>query len=176
MEQYGLKQHGLKQHGLKLRIELLMDGAVRPAETEKEMFMYKTFFWGIALLALVVVFSACGGKYDDVVEVNTEFADAAENYIEGLDKAGGADDVADAVNTFADKMEKLGPRMKELADKYPELKNPDNLPEELKASRERVDAMGMKIGGAMMKTMKYMNSSKVMEAQKHLQQAMAKMR
>ncbi len=132
-------------------------------------------FWGIAFLAMAMALSACSGKYSDAIEVDAEFGEAAEAYIDGLDKAKNAEDVVEAVDAFAAAMEKLGPRMKEMSDKYPELKNPDNLPEELKKSREKVDAMGMKIGGAMMKTMKYMVNPKVMAAQKRLQKAMTEM-
>ncbi len=138
--------------------------------------MGTTRFWGIALLAMVMFISACSAKYSDAIEVNTQFGEAAEAYIDGMDKAKNADDVTETMDAFAAAMEKLGPRMKEIADKYPELKDPDNLPKELKESREKVDAIGMKIGGAMFKTMKYMNNPKVMAAQKRLQKAMTKMK
>ncbi len=138
--------------------------------------MGTTRFLGIALLAMAMAVSACSGKYSDAIEVNTEFGEAAEAYIDGLNKSKNADEVAEAIDAFAETMENLGPRMKEIADKYPELKDPDNLPEELKQSREKVDAMGMKIGGAVFKTMKYMNNPKVMAAQKRMQKAMTKMK
>ncbi len=127
-------------------------------------------------MAMAMAVSACGGKYDDAIEVNTEFGDAAVAYIDALDNADNAKAAVDAVNDFAAAMEKLGPRMKEITEKYPELNDPANHPDELKESSERVEGLGMKIGAAIMKSMKYMGDPGMMAAQQRLQKAMASMK
>ncbi len=62
-----------------------------------------------------------------------------------------------------------------MAEKYPELKDPDKIPEALKKSTEKVEAIGTKMAGSMMKSMQYMMDSKVREAQMRFQKAMSLM-
>ncbi|NNG01288.1 MAG: hypothetical protein HKM93_17995 [Desulfobacteraceae bacterium] len=128
--------------------------------------------WVMLLLAIVAVFSACGGKYSDAIEVNKKFADATESYVETLAEADSASTVADAVNAYAAKIEKLAPQMKQMVKKYPELKDQTNMPDELKESRERSEALGEKMTGAMMKSLQYMGDPEVMKAQERLQKSM----
>jgi hypothetical protein len=137
--------------------------------------MQKICFTCIIFLAMSVVFLSCSGKYNDVIEVNEDFMDATTEYIDSLDKADSAASVASALDEYADRMETLAPRMKKMAEKYPELKDPDKIPEALKKSTEKVEAMGIKMAGSMMKSMQYMMDSKVREAQMRFQKAMSLM-
>ena len=89
-----------------------------------------------------------------------------------LDKSGNAKDVAKAINHFADKMEAIMPRMKKLAEKYPELKDTSNVPEELRDSQKKAEAAGRKIAGSMMKIMPYMADPEVQKAQERMNAAM----
>ena len=124
---------------------------------------------------VLLLLSACGGKYDDAVAVHKKFADAMEDYIGNLEKANDAGSVADAINDFAAEIEEIGPEMKKIAKKYPELKNPDQVPGELKETKARMDSFGMKMGQQMMKAASYMRDARVKKAQLRLQKAMAAM-
>lgn len=119
------------------------------------------------LLALVLV-TGCGGKYSDVEKINEEYVEIVENYISALDKADDSESVVKAMNNFTDELEVLWPKMRELAEKYPELENQENLPEELKKSQKRAEEVGAKMAGSFMKLMKYMDDPDVMAAQERM--------
>ena len=120
-------------------------------------------------MAITVALMACGGgKYSDLIAVSNQFADATENYINAIEKADNASDAAGATNTYAAKIEKIAPRMREMADKYPELKDRSKVPEELKKNRERDDALGEKMAGAMMT---YRKDPEVRKAQQRLKKS-----
>lgn len=127
----------------------------------------------LAAALLLLLFSACGGKYDDAVATNNKFVDAIETYVSDMETAEDADAVADALNDFAARVEKIAPEMKKIADKYPELKDPEQIPESLKESQAEAEAVSMKMAGQMMKTMTYMGDEDVKAAQLRLQKAMA---
>lgn len=135
--------------------------------------MHARFMMAVVWAGIAMLFIACGGKYSDAEKVYTEFADAVETYIQALEKADDGDAVADAINTFSDKIETLAPRMKEINDKYPELKDPDNIPEKLKPIKERSDQMAKQMPGTFMKAMQYVNEEKVKVAFERLGQVMA---
>lgn len=132
---------------------------------------------GLVLLGILAMVG-CGGSgdYDEVVAVNTKFIDAMETYLEDVDGADSASDMADAIDAYAEKIEEIAPQLKAVVAKFPELKDNSKVPEELKALQERSAAMAKKIPASIMKSMKYMKDSEVQEAQNRLQQAMAQMR
>ncbi len=130
----------------------------------------------IGMLCFVVslfLLNGCGGeKYADAKECNEEVIKVMDDYVAELDKSKNAADVAKAINGFADKMEALVPKMKKLAEKYPELEDTDNLPEELKESQAKAQAVGQKIAASMMKIMPYMSDPEVQKAQERMNAAM----
>jgi hypothetical protein len=128
------------------------------------------------LIGSFLVIVGCGGsKYAESIEVNEKFVQLMEEYVNALENVSSADQVATAMNTFADGMEVLGPKIKELAEKYPELRNSENLPDALKASQKRVEEVGKKMAGAFMKIMPYMRDPAVQDAQKRVSTVMANM-
>ncbi len=130
----------------------------------------------ITVLSLLCLAVGCGGgKYGDVVSLNEEFVKLMEAYLTSLDQAGSAKDVASAMNRFAESMEVLGPKMKKMAEKYPELKDKNNLPEVLKPSQQKAEEMGKKMAGSFMKAIQFMRSPEVQAAQKRLAGAMGTM-
>ena len=137
--------------------------------------MLQKFFLVLCLVCLMPFISNCGGTYDDAVSLDTQFVDVMEDYVENLDKADSAKTVAAAMNDFADKMEKLGPKLKEMAQKYPELKDPKNLPDELRASQKKSEELGKRMAGSMMKMMQFMTSPEVQAAQQRMAGAMGGM-
>ncbi len=128
------------------------------------------------LFVLVVSFlvPGCGGKYADAKKVNNEYMEVVQRYVDDLDKAEEAKDVAKAINRFVDGMESLWPKMKALSEKYPELKDRNNPPEEMKEMQVQAQEMGKKMGKSMMKLMPYMSDPDVQKAQKRLQEVMTK--
>jgi hypothetical protein len=128
----------------------------------------------VCALAIPLLMAGCGGKYADAKKVNNEYIELMQRYIDDLDKTENAKQAADAIRRFADGMEKLWPRMRELSEKYPELKDTNNPPEELMETQAKAQEMGKKMAGAMMKIMPYLSDPEVREAQKRLQEAMKK--
>ncbi len=137
--------------------------------------MRKTIFVPVlCFLAVAFLLNGCGGKYADAKKLNEEYIELMETYTEEIEKAGSAKDVAKAMNRLADGLEKNWPKMQKLAEKYPELKDKNNPPEEMKASQERAKEVGKKMAGSFMKMMPYMNDPEVKKAQKRLSGAMSK--
>jgi hypothetical protein len=125
------------------------------------------------LLMSILLISGCRQhKYADAVQANEQYINLVETYVADMEKAGDAKDVARAMNQFADGMEKLFPKMRKIAEKYPELKDRDDIPPELKDLQQRAQAVAAKMGGAMIKVGPYMNDPEVQKAQKHFQEVM----
>jgi hypothetical protein len=120
------------------------------------------------LIAIPFLPGCGGGKYSDVEQASNQWVSAMNEYTAALDKAASAPDVAKATNRFADKMEKLAPTMQKFADKYPELKNNQNLPEPLKKVQSSMEEAGKKMMASMMKAAPYMNDPEVQKAQQRL--------
>jgi hypothetical protein len=133
-------------------------------------------FPALCTLSVLLLVAGCAGKYDDAKKVNKEYMALVQGYIDDLDKTESAQDAAKAINRFADGMEDLWPKMKALAEKYPELKDPNNIPEELKEMQTEAAEVGRKMGSSMMKLMPYMQDPEVQKAQKRLQEIMMKQR
>lgn len=131
----------------------------------------------VVSLAVLMFMLGCGGgsDYSDAVEINTKFVGAMESYIKDIDKAENADDVAGAIEAYAQQMEELAPQMKAIAAKHPEWKSMDKVPEELKPIQEKAKQIAAQIPNTFMKTMKYMTDAQVRDAHKRLQESMAKM-
>jgi hypothetical protein len=139
--------------------------------------MFYKLFPVMALAALLAVLGCSGGQdYSDAVKINTKFVDAMGSYIEDIDKAQSASDVADAIDAYAEKIDGLAPQMKAIASQHPEWKEMGKVPEELKPIQEKAKQMASQIPNTFMKTMKYMSDNQVREAHKRLQESMAKMR
>jgi hypothetical protein len=155
--------------------------------------MRKTFILIVALF-LVVGFSACKksgdaaagtetiiapetlkalGKYAEIAPTLEGLIKANENYAEALAKATKADEVAAAMDILSGKMEALAPKMKAIEVKFPEFKNQDEPPAELKPYMDRVmGAMG-KMMEAMGKVAQFAADPKVMAAQEKYNKVMA---
>lgn len=137
----------------------------------------------VVLFAAVVLFvfglTACGkggGKYADVKDVLEKFVVANEKFASALDDAKSADDVVAALTAVTKVTNELAPKMKEIEQKYPELKNQENPPAELKPLTDRLMAAAGKMMSGMQKAMAYASDPKVQEAQQKYQEAMATMK
>lgn len=128
----------------------------------------------LVALAVSVLVAGCAGKYDDAKKVNKEYMELVQKYVDDLDKAENAKDAAKAIDRFAGGMEDLWPKMKALSEKYPELKDRNQMPDELKETQAEALEMGKKMGSSMAKIMPYMGDPDVQKAQKRLQEVMTK--
>lgn len=129
------------------------------------------------IAVFVIVLFACGGggKYGDAKKAMENFISATEDFVAALENADDGKTVAAAINSYADVMKDVGAEMKALTEKYPELKDQKNPPEELKDVAKKMEEVMPKMMGAMMKLAKYAEDPDVMAAQKKMQEAMATM-
>jgi hypothetical protein len=143
------------------------------------------FFGGImktiVLFALVVLLLFAGvvyssGKYAEIKPFIEKMAVSFETFIIGMEKAENPDAVVTALDTFTEVMKKLAPKMKEILEIYPELKDEKTHPEELKPLLKKMDELGKKMFGVMGKIQQFANDPKVKEANKRFLEAMAAMR
>ncbi len=126
-----------------------------------------------ALLICVGLFYGCGqDKYDQVIEYNEQFINITQNYIDGLNSAKSADDVAEVMTDYAEGFGKLMPKMQEINEKFPELMNQKDLPEKVIESQAKAEQIGMAFASSFMKSMQYMSDPKVAEAQKKMGEIM----
>ena len=120
------------------------------------------------MLAAAVLFvlnlTACGSKYSDVEEVMNAQATAMKNYIDAMEQAENAEDVAASISGFTSEMKELIPQLKEVMAKYPELSDEQAPPEELQAVSEEMRIQSENLQGAMMKAMQYMQDPGVQKA------------
>lgn len=130
--------------------------------------------WLLAVVAAAVLAAGCGGgKYADLQRFQREMLGAMEKYLADLEQAGDARSVAAAMNAYSDRMAKMAPEAQRLQKRYP---NPDALsdrPKEMQENEEKMRALGMRMGAAMMKTLPHMGDPAVREAQERLVKTMA---
>lgn len=129
------------------------------------------------LLVAVVLVAGCAKKgYSDIREVMNGMLDAQEAYMDGLANAESAEDVAAAMNTLADNMEKIGPEIKKLTEKYPEIMKENKMPDELKDINERQAKLQENAKNIPMEKIgAFMSDEKVMAAAQRIGQAMQTM-
>ena len=139
--------------------------------------MLKNLAAGIMMVALLAL-CACGGgeaDYSDAIEVNRDFIDAMKVYLDDIDAAQSGSAMAGAINSYADRMEALAPRMKEIAQKYPSWKDRAKMPEAMKPLAEEAEVLAKRLAGSMMKAMQYAQDPEVQAAQQRFIQSMANM-
>lgn len=117
-----------------------------------------------------------GGVYSEVKLLMEKVVLSLEKLTTGLEEAENADDVVAALDNYTNEVLPLGPKMKELIKKYPELKelkDENNCPEELKPIMEKIDKLGERMVGGLAIVQEYANDPKVKEAQIRWLKAMA---
>ena len=135
----------------------------------------------VALFAVVglILFAGVvygGGKYAKIKPLIEKMAVSFEKFVTDMEKAANADAVVAALDTFADVMKGLGPKMRDIVKKYPELKDEKTHPEELKSLLKKIDELGKKMFGVMGKIQQFVNDPKVKKANERFMAAMATMR
>lgn len=137
----------------------------------KKLFLFST----LAIFVFMLFACGGGGKYADAKKLMENFISATEDLVADLEKADDGKSVAAALTSYADIMKDVSVEMKAIAEKYPEIKDQKNPPEELKEVVKRMEEVMPKMMSAMMKLAKYAEDPDVMAAQKKMQEAMASM-
>jgi predicted small secreted protein len=133
----------------------------------------------VAVVVLALSMAACKGggtsgegKYADVQKVMDRYIGANEKFATALEGAKTADEVVAALNTLTETTKAVAPELKAFETKYPEIKNQDNPPAELKPLMDRMMAAAGKMMNAMQKIAPFASDPKVQEAQTKFQEAM----
>lgn len=132
----------------------------------------------LALLCVTILVAACGGGAAGPKATMEKFAGVMENLGDSMTKAETAADVAKALESYTDAMEKLIPEMKAVNEQHPELKNlgkGGEVPAEYKEIMERIEKAGQSMGAAMMKMGQFYQDEAVQKAQKRFTEVMAKL-
>ncbi|MBN1938090.1 MAG: hypothetical protein JW843_00790 [Candidatus Aminicenantes bacterium] len=111
------------------------------------------------------------GKYAEVGPVMDKFVVVNEKFLEALEKAASADDVVKAMDEITAATKEIAPKMKAIEEKFPEFKNMEEPPAELKPFNDRIMAMMGRMMGAMEKIAPFMEDPKVKEAQARYEEA-----
>lgn len=126
---------------------------------------------GVLGLSVLLVGCGRGSGRSDVRAVYEKNIQIMDDFSVAMGKAANADQVVAALNRYTREMETLGPRIRAVREKHPELVEMDNrgsFPEDLKDLEEKFAAMGMNMMRAMAKIMQYENDPAVMEAQQRM--------
>jgi hypothetical protein len=133
--------------------------------------------WISGVLVTVGLIAACGsGKYGEIEEILSDQAEITENYVNGLERAENAEDVAAVINNFTADMKKLVPKIKACHETNPEIWTGDGeFPKEVQVQQERLEAANEKVQTATMSLMTYMMDPKVQEAMMNMSIEMSKL-
>lgn len=104
----------------------------------------KKFFICFISFALIANF-ACKKRYSEINDALTELISMQEKYTNAIQNAKTADDVAKAINDYADSFLQLRPKIESFEGKYPELKEAKEPPEELKENFAKLEQSAMKL-------------------------------
>lgn len=99
----------------------------------------------LLLLPALIIYTGCKKKYSDINDTLSELIKMQETYINAIQGAKSADDVAKAINDYADSFTQLRPKIEAFEGKYPELKESKEPPEELKDSFQKLEQSAMKL-------------------------------
>lgn len=136
-------------------------------------------FLGLAVFVMGI--TACGGggdaeigggKYSDIKSSMKKFNENTEKWIEAMDKADTAKKMAAALTDFANTMKELQVKMTEMEEKYPELTNMSDPPEEIREEAARMEDLMSKLMSTMMKAGQFADDPEVQKAQAEFQEVM----
>jgi len=128
----------------------------------------------VSIAALIVVAVGCGGgKYDDAKEaINTQY-EMMSDFVVGIDNAQDSAAIVVVLEKFQKNAEGAKEQMMAIEKKYPEMKNNNEIPEEFKEMKKKMEELGPKFGGAIMKiSQEYGSDPAVQEALQKMQKAL----
>ena len=133
-------------------------------------------FLGLAVFILGI--TACGGggdagvgggKYSDIKPIMKKFNENTEKWIESMEKADTATKVAAALSDYINTMKELRVKMTEMEEKYPELTDMSDPPEELKEEAAKMEEVMAKLMPTMMKAQQFASDPEVQKALEEFQ-------
>jgi len=142
----------------------------------KTVMILKKQMINMLVMSLLLPLSFAFAKdYSEAIKVNEKFISAMDQYVTQLESAQSSSEVASAFNLYSDTIEKLVPEMQALKAKYPELANMESPPAELQPITERMEQLGGRMAGAMMKIIPFMNEPEVQAAQERMAEIMSQL-
>jgi hypothetical protein len=129
----------------------------------------------VSIAAILVVAVGCGGggKYADAKDALNAQVDMMEEFAVGVENAKDSAAVVAVMEKFQKTAEGAKEQMMAIAKKYPEMTDKANPTEELKAEAARMEAIGPKFVGAMVKiSQDYGDDPAVQEAMQKMQKAL----
>ena len=129
----------------------------------------------LGLFVFVLGITACGGgggKYADVKSLLTKFNKTTETWMAAMEKADTAKEVASALSDYAKEMKDLQAEMNKMEEKYPELSDMSDPPEELKEEAAKLESLWSNIMSAMMKAAQFADDPEVQKAQAEFEEVM----
>lgn len=133
------------------------------------------FHFVVCIICIFWLMACGGGKYDKAVKVMKKHADVSMAYVNSLESADSADDVAGAINKYSDEMEKLIPDINKMMKDLPKIYNQETVPRELTEESERLAEAGAKIQGTSRKMFQYITDPEVQKALERMSAVMQKM-
>nr|WP_319397081.1 hypothetical protein [uncultured Desulfobacter sp.] len=129
----------------------------------------------MAVLAVAgILMYGCGSTPgNDAADVIKQHADVTEQFVNKLEAAHSAQDVAEAVDAYTAGMQKLVPLIQGLGEKYPGYRD-GKAPKGLEKEAERLEELSVRMPAAMMKTASYMMDPAVQKAMENMSNEMAK--
>jgi len=125
------------------------------------------------VVAAAFTMAGCGNQYGDVEAVLDTEIEVMSTFVEDMESAGDADDVAAAIRTYTDGMQALIPQLKEITQNYPDIASNDDVPDHIKAKADKVADLAGQLSGAVMKATSYMMDPEVQKAWENFGQVMA---
>ena len=125
---------------------------------------------GFFLLGFAACGGAGGGQYADAREAMQEMIDLVNDFNDAMEKADDGKAVAAALEDYIDGMKSMKAKMEELVKKYPELKDKDKAPEELKDLMAKGEEASQRMDGAIMKIVQYASDPEVAKLMPKLQE------
>ncbi len=110
---------------------------------------------------------------DDAADVIRMHGDVTEQFVNSLEKAHSAQDVAGAVDAYTAGMQELVPRLQSLNEKYPEYQD-GKIPKELEKEAKRLEDLAARMSASMMKIASYMMDPAVQKAMENMGDEMSK--
>ena len=127
------------------------------------------------ILLLFAVNCQSSDKYEEAREIYEEYVPAMEKYLDAVDKVANPQELAKAINVFADDMEGIAPKLKKLAEKYPDLADEPNVPPEYADLEKKSEALGQRFGQSFTRIAPFMDDPEVEKANERLGQVMESM-
>lgn len=128
----------------------------------------------MVLVSLVLTIGCGADSSSDAESIMTRQADITQSYLDGLEKAGNADDVVKAIQAYTKGMKDLIPDIKAFQAKYPEYKQ-GKVPEDMEADVKKLEEISARLPGAMMKVASYMGDPEVQRAMTEMGSEMSKL-